>query len=150
MMFLVVLTSILIGGAFYLEDEYTKNFNSEDANHLLDSYHLITETEKLLQLVSNPDEENIYQSIREVSARLASFNAVQANPTLSVERQTVLNRYYQRLHEFGVNLSKKNPSVVGIEIFKSEFEEDLTLMKIQQEELFILFQLTSANVESGH
>ncbi len=148
MLYLVILTSILIGGAFYLEEEYAKSFNADDADHLLESHLLIRETEILLELATESDDQSIYESIREVSARLASFNAVQASSSLSIQRQIALNRYYQRLHEFGINLSKKEPSQAGAQDLVQEFGADILVIKDQSKELFTLFKLSVTTVAS--
>ena len=130
-LFCVLMTiSIITGG--YTKYYQMTNMTTMDTDNIVSGYYLLDQIQEQFVTVSQGegDEEQLATNIYTLAIRMASFSAKKGSDRGSEESQLLLNRYYARMGQFGVNLSSQDYKNLASqpEVMKNYLEVSLTVI----------------------
>lgn len=105
----LLLTTLVIGGiGSYVKYEQLTNMTAADTENIVAGYYLLDQmTDQLNELESSDNVEKLNSNIHTLAVRMASLSSKKGSDRGSKESQIVLNRYYARMGQLGVNLSSQ-------------------------------------------
>lgn len=109
----LLITSMVIGGVGgYAKYYQMTNMTAKDTENIVTGYYLLNQmTEQLNELADGAgNEEKMTANIQTLAVRMASFTSKKGSSRGTKESQLLLNRYYARMGQLGVNLSSQKAS----------------------------------------
>lgn len=144
---LLLIISVAVGG--YTKFYQMTNMTEVDTNNIVSGYYLIEQTEAQLIKVSKDEgeEKQLSENIHTLAVRMASFSAKKGNDRASEEGQHLLNRYYARMGQFGVNLSSQNYQELATkaELMK-DYMDDIVRVQKAQKALLDFYKINEASL----
>ncbi|KAF1297831.1 hypothetical protein BAU15_07965 [Enterococcus sp. JM4C] len=117
------------GGRYYQSTALSK----DDTSAIVSGYYLTSEMQGQLALIEE-DPSRARTNITELSGRMASFGSKRADGRINVQGQRILNRYYKKMKEFGLNISADLIQILEDEERRQNYVDDLSgILTIQKE-----------------
>lgn len=105
---LLITTLVISGIGGYAKYYQMTNMTAADTENIVTGYYLIEQmTEQLNGLEGSENDEKINSNIHTLAVRMASFSAKKGSDRGTKESQLLLNRYYARMGQLGVNLASQ-------------------------------------------
>lgn len=137
------------GSAFYSRYYQATNLNADDSKALVQGYLLVDEINKNLEQVpTTKNPEQLKNTIYELTSRLSSYGARQANGRLEEEGRLKLNRLYKNMKELGINLSNLPVEVLKNETTYEGYLADVKKVQENQKEVFRHFHIDEAALKA--
>lgn len=145
--FLLLVLSTSVGG--YSKYYQMTNMTKGDTENIVSGYYLLGQVEEQLTAASkeNSNAEQLSSNIHTLAVRIASFSAKKGNDRASEEGQLLMNRYYARMGQFGINLSSQDYQelVTEPETLKNYFK-DIEGIKQAQKKLLDFYKIDEASL----
>ena len=147
LVFCILVLSASVGT--YAKYYQMTNMTSVDTENIVSGYYLIDQVEQQLLLIAKEEipEAQGSSNIHGLAVRMASFSAKKGSDRGSEEGQVLLNRYYARVGQFGVNLSSQqysklleSPTVI------QEYIEDLVKIKAAQKNVLTFYKINESSL----
>lgn len=110
---LLAVTLVVSGIGGYAKYYQMTNMTAADTENIVTGYYLIDQmTEQLTTIEGNDNEEKANANIHALAVRMASFASKKGSDRGTKESQLLLNRYYARMGQVGINLASQKASVL--------------------------------------
>lgn len=110
---LLVVTLVVSGIGGYAKYYQMTNMTAADTENIVTGYYLIDQmTEQLTTIEGNDNEEKVNANIHALAVRMASFASKKGSDRGTKESQLLLNRYYARMGQVGINLASQKASIL--------------------------------------
>lgn len=106
----LIIGVLIFGGTLYLKFYQSTTLTTEDTDRIVYGYYLIEQLEEQFQLIEEGDIKKSTENIRNLSMPLASYYAKKGDERGTEEAQLLLNSYYSRIGQLGVNISGEDVS----------------------------------------
>lgn len=106
---LLLFTGIFVSSAFYSRYYQSTHLGERDSEAIVQGYYLLTMLDEQMSQINESDNpEKLRKNIYDLSARLASYGARTADPRLTEEGESKINRLYSNMKELGLNLTNQS------------------------------------------
>lgn len=138
-----IIGSLICGAtAAYSRYYQATNLGEKDSDAIIQGYHLINGIQKQLDQIDDKKYEvKIQKNLYDLSARLSSYGARNADRRLSPEGQLLLNRFYANMKELGLNINNQSVDSLRNKKIMDGYDSDLTKAKQNQEKVFTYFHI---------
>lgn len=143
----LLLLSASIGG--YSKHYQITNMTVADTENIVSGYYLVSQMEEQLNLVGKEElaAEQSSSNIHTLAIRMASFSAKKGNDRAAEAGQLLLNRYYARVGQFGVNLSSQPyEELVKQPIIIEDYKADIANIKKAQKNLLEFYKINESSL----
>lgn len=137
---LFLLFACASGAASYYTIYYqSTNLNEEDQQAIVNGYYYVEQTSN--QLDKTARSEDTVQELGLLATHLSNFALKKANYRLNEEGQNLINKYYDSMKEFGVNLAANSQNLQKQPELLKEFLTDLEKVKRNQDKVLEHFRV---------
>lgn len=146
---LLVLVAVSATATIYLDYYLTTNMSSGDSENIVTGNYLITQLTLQLEELKNESDssEKIKNNIQTLGVRLASFSAMKSDRSTSKEGQLLLNRYYQKIGQFGINISGQDYSDLQKEDgLLEDYLADLNQLKMSFKDVLTFYSVDESSL----
>ncbi|MGM0219441.1 YccF domain-containing protein [Enterococcus sp. AZ126] len=138
----IVLSILFLSGGLYARYYQLTNLSKTDGNIIVQSYFVTDEVNKTLTSLQNgSDVGESKQKLMELTSLLASYGSSTPSNGLSKEGQTLLNRYYVQLREYGSNTYSLSEEQLNNQETVSTYINDLKRIEQTQKKVFKEFNV---------
>ncbi|MBP1040164.1 hypothetical protein I6N95_03975 [Vagococcus sp. BWB3-3] len=110
---LLLMTLVISGIGGYAKYYQMTNMTAADTENIVTGYYLLDQmTEQLNAIESSENDEKLNANIHTLAVRMASFSSKKGSDRGTKESQLLLNRYYARMGQLGVNLASQKAEVL--------------------------------------
>lgn len=142
----MILVSSVGGYIYYYQ---MTNLTKVDTDNIVSGYYLLDQIEEQLALATKEeaDSEQVKNNIHTIAIRIASFSAKKGNDRGSREGQQLLNRYYAKVGQFGINLSSQSyQELVEKPSTQTAYLEDIKGILETQKKLLDFYTIDEASL----
>lgn len=105
---LLLVTIVISGVGGYAKYYQMTNMTAADTENIVTGYYLLNQmSEQLNAIESSENDEKLNSNIQTLAVRMASFSSKKGSDRGTKESQLLLNRYYTRMGQLGVNLASQ-------------------------------------------
>lgn len=133
-------------GSYYTIYYQATHLGEDDQKAIVSGYYYVAQTSKKLDQLD--DSQETKQELQALSDRMAAFALNKADYRINSEGQNLINKYYDSLKEYGVNLSAKSQLLVTDKSVQEEFKSDLEKIKQNQDKVIKYFQINEQSLEA--
>lgn len=144
--FLFLLLGLTTGGsAAYSRYYQLMNLTADDSAAIAKSYYLVDEIDKQLKSVGNgASPEKVKNSLRDLTAQLASTTVRKASGTLATDKQKLLSRYYSSAEKLSINISNLSVEDLKKQEKRDEYLGDIEKVVEAQQKVFKEFKVNES------
>ncbi len=137
------------GGTGYTKYYQATNLTDEDTDNIVYGYYLLTQMEEQIKTLDKQSGKKKQNNIHELSLQMASFSAKKASDKGKKDAQVLLNRYYARTGQTGINLSAQNfDELKGSQEKKDEFLTDIKNVEVVQKEVLAYYKINESSLNT--
>ena len=138
----LVCTLVFGSGALYSRYYQATNLGKKDSDAIVQGYYLMNEIQGQLEQVETTENEvKLQKNLYDLSARLASYGAREANGRLSDEGKILLNRLYTNMKELGLNMANQSIETLRNKGVLEGYLADIKKAKENQAKVFTYFNV---------
>ncbi|MGO2099732.1 hypothetical protein [Vagococcus salmoninarum] len=150
LLFLILFLVAGVSGGYAKYYQLT-NMTSVDTENIVSSYYLLEQVEEQIGNLTESTEEisevQLSSNIHTLAVRMASFSSKKGSDRASEKAQLLLNRYYARVGQLGVNLSSQQYEELVLEdSVRKSFIEDITATKKVQKKVLDFYKISEASL----
>lgn len=141
---------LALAGAFYSQYYQATNLGKKDSAALVQGYYLVTEISEQVQKAPTTDNpQKVQATLRNLSARLASYGARSADRRLSEEGQAMLNRLYKNMKELGLNMNNQSIDSLKNPDTYASYLTDIEKTEANQKKVFQHFHIDEKSLQTN-
>lgn len=140
---LLLMTLVISGIGGYAKYYQMTNMTAADTENIVTGYYLLDQmTEQLNAIESSENDEKLNANIHTLAVRMASFSSKKGSDRGTKESQLLLNRYYARMGQLGVNLASQKAEVLkeDQELLQS-YIQDIERVEESQNKVLAFYQV---------
>lgn len=135
------------GGSYYAKYYQSSNLAASDSDNIVYGFYLLDELES--QINNIDDSEKKGANLHELGVSLASFAAKKGSDQATKEGQVLLNRYYTRVGQIGINLGSENLNQFKTsEEKQKEYIEEIKQAKTLQKEVTNYYKINQTSLKN--
>lgn len=139
---------IIGGGSGYAKYYQSTTITDEDTENIVYAYYLLDQTEQQLKAIDGKSEKKVSENIHTLAVSLSSFASKKGSGQSVEEAQVLLNQYYARVGQFGVNLSSQNFEALKKDKAKQqEYLEDIKTVKKSQKKVIDYYKIDESSLK---
>ncbi len=140
---LLIAVLVLSGVGGYAKYYQMTNMTVADTENIVTGYYLIAQmTEQLETLEASANQEKANANIHTLAVRMASFASKKGSDRGTKESQLLLNRYYARMGQVGINLaSQKASDLVADKGVLESYQQDLKRVEESQDKVLSFYKV---------
>lgn len=144
--FLSIIGIIIVGGStFYLKWYQSTNLQDEDMDNLVFGYYLLNQVEEQLKVAEKDDSKKTEENIHSLALKISTYSSKSGSDRGTKESQVLLNRYYSRLGQFGVNVAAESFNNIKSNI--GEYQEDIKNIKSVQKQALEYYKINEDSLK---
>lgn len=140
----LALTTLVISGiGGYAKYYQMTNMTAVDTENIVTGYYLIDQMSEQLKAIEGSDnDEKSNSNIHTLAVRMASFASKKGSDRGTKESQLLLNRYYARMGQLGVNLaSQKVQALKADKVLLESFLNDIERATESQKKVLSFYKV---------
>lgn len=144
-----LLGTIVIGGASgYAKYYQSTTISGQDIDNIVYGYYLLENVEEQINKIDKNNDKKGSDNLHTLGISLSSFASKKGSEKGVEEAQVLLNQYYSRVGQFGVNLSSQNfEELKKSKEKQSEYLEDIKRVKITQKKVIDYYKIDESSLK---
>lgn len=133
----------LSGLAGYINYYQATNMSKSDVENITTGYYILDQMAQQLKEVEaeTKSDEKMNDNIHTLSIRMASFSSKRASDQGTKESQLLLNRYYAKMGQLGINLSAQRVTHLREENLLESYQSDVERVKESQKKVLDFYRI---------
>lgn len=145
-----LLAALLIGGGTgYAKYYQSTTISEQDIDNIVYGYYLLEQIEEQIQGISETSDQKSEENIHTLAVSLSSFASKKGSDRSTVDAQILLNQYYARIGQFGVNISSQNfKELKETPDKQEEYLNDIATIKKTQKKVIDFYKIDEKSLKS--
>lgn len=140
---------LFTGGTGYAKFYQSTTISEYDIDNIVYGYYLLEQIEQQIIDIDSNDEKKTSENIHTLAVSLSSFSAKKGSDKGRMEAQILLNQYYSKIGQFGVNISSQNFSELKANKEKQEeYLGDIEKVKSNQNKVIEYYKIDESSLKS--
>lgn len=145
MIFSIIGVFIIGGATGYARWYQSTNLQDTDMDSLVYGYYLVDQIDKQLKDAEGENSKKNEENIHKLSLQISSYSSKKASDKGTKESQILINRYYARLGQFGINLASQNYD--GLKENIAEYQQDIVNIKTAQKQVLDFYKINENSLK---
>lgn len=121
------------------------NLTEGDTENIVSGFYLVDQVEKQLELIT--EGEGSGENIHTLAVRMASFYSKKGSDRGSESGQLLVNKYYAKIGQLGVNLSSETyQELLAKELTLTIYKEDIQSLKKSQKKVLDFYKISESSL----
>ena len=145
-----LLAALLIGGGTgYAKYYQSTTISEQDIDNIVYGYYLLEQIEEQIQGISETSDQKSEENIHTLAVSLSSVASKKGSDRSTVDAQILLNQYYARIGQFGVNISSQNfKELKETPDKQEEYLNDIATIKKTQKKVIDFYKIDEKSLKS--
>lgn len=146
--FSLLATLIIGGGSAYAKFYIATNISDEDTDNIVYGYFLLDQLEQQIKDIDKGNEQKVNKNVHVLSVSISSFSSKKGDNRGVEEAQILLNQYYSKLGQFGLNMTTQN--MTELRESKEKQEEclaDIKTVKTAQKKVMDYYKIDESSLK---
>lgn len=140
---------LLASGTGYTKFYQATTISEYDIDNIVYGYYLLEQMEQQIIDIDSNDEVKTSENIHTLAISLSSFSAKKGSDKGRKEAQILLNQYYSKIGQFGVNISSQNFEELKENKEKQEeYLSDIAKVKTNQNKVIEYYKIDETSLKS--
>lgn len=146
--FFSLISMLMFGGStFYAKWYQSTNLQDVDMDNLVFGYYLLDQMGKQFDSVGSEDSKKIEENIHSLALKISAFSSKSGSDKGTKESQVLLNRYYSRFGQFGVNVASQNYDDIKNNV--DEYKDDIKDIKSVQKKALDYYKINEESLKQS-
>ncbi|MEG0256530.1 MAG: hypothetical protein RR554_11265 [Vagococcus sp.] len=143
------LAFLIFGGASgYAKYYQATTITDEDTENIVYAYYLLDQLEQQIKDIDGKSEKKASDNIHSIAVSLSSFASKKGSNQSVEEAQILLNQYYARVGQFGVNVSSQNFEALKKDKEKqAEYLDDIKVVRQTQKKVIDYYKIDESSLK---
>ncbi|MGX7024916.1 hypothetical protein [Vagococcus hydrophili] len=144
-----LLGTLIIGGATgYAKYYQSTTISEQDTDNIVYGYYLLEQLEQQIKNIGKEDDKKVSDNIHTLAVSTSSFASKRGSDRSVEEAQILLNQYYARIGQLGVNVSSQNFSELKKDKKKQdEYLDDIKTVRNAQKKVITYYKIDEASLK---
>lgn len=139
---------IIGGGSGYTKYYQATTVSDGDTDNIVYSYYLLNQIEQQIKDIDKNDDKKAYANVHTLAVSLSSFASKKGSDRSVKEAQVLLNQYYARVGQFGINLSSQNITELKKDKEKQkDYLADIDRVKQTQKKVITYYKIDESSLK---
>lgn len=152
MIFLVILEVLMITGLYGFTYYQNVNITSSDSDLIVRGYFLVDDFTKEIEKASasSDDAEASKQNIKYLALSMATYTSKKANTSNTKEGQRLINKYYAKIGQLGMNATRDVDSFYGNKNdILASYKSELSRVKEIESSAFEFYKINANSLDNN-
>ncbi|MFW7431144.1 hypothetical protein [Vagococcus carniphilus] len=147
-LFSLLATLIIGGGTGYAKYYQATTISDQDTDNIVYGYFLLEQIEQQIKNIDKQDDKKASENIHTLAISLSSFASKKGSDKSVEEAQILLNQYYARIGQFGINISSQNIEALKKDEEKQqEYLNDIETVKKAQKKVISYYKINESSLK---
>ena len=149
MLFSLLAVFIIGGGTGYAKYYQSTTISEQDIDNIVYGYYLVEQITEQLNEIDSLEEKKASENIHTLGIALSSYSSKKGSDRSTEEAQILLNKYYARIGQFGLNISSQNfLDLKENEAMQKDYLEDLKKISEIQNKVITYYKIDESSLKS--
>lgn len=141
-------TLLIGGGTGYAKYYQATTISEQDTDNIVYGYYLLDQLEDQVKQVDKQNEKKASENIHTIAVSMSSFASKKGSDRSKEDAQIILNQYYARLGQLGINVSSQNFSELKKDKAKQdEYLEDIKNVRVTQKKVIKYYKIDESSLK---